>query len=172
MPEISYPVMVDGRIVDRIVEWVGDQPPAAAAPQAPAVWTPELAHILVAEVMDILYRLPPGGPRPPQSCMPDYVRSLEESYGWNEEKTLVKPTKKEMAKLDLVLSLLYAIKDDRQRIALAGVARGVSLRSLAKHLGCGKTWAATLAKRGAAALASMLNFHSGQFQEFMPTYQA
>ncbi|HRJ61779.1 MAG TPA: hypothetical protein PKZ99_11430 [Azospirillaceae bacterium] len=156
-PEISYPDGRGGRVFEQVNPcW---SPPSADDDVADFsdIWTPERAKRLVADALETLRMCRWDGPQPVRSAMPDVVREIEESYGWDEATVRRHATRDELAKMDLALSLLYRLDDRRLRIALTGVAQRVPLRRLAAVLHCSHTWVGTLADRGAAEIAAMLN---------------
>lgn len=161
-PEISYPDGRGGRVFERVPPCWSPPPAADDVADLSDIWTPDRAKQLVADALETLRMCRWDGPKPVRSAMPDIVREIEESYGWDEATVRRHATREELAKMDLALSLLYRLNDRRHRIALTGVAQRVPLRRLAEVLRCSKTWVATLADRGAAEIARMLNEGSGQ----------
>lgn len=161
-PEISYPDGRGGRVFERVPPCWSLSPADDDMVDAADIWTPERAKQFVADALETLRMCAWDGPQPVRSAMPDIVREIEESYGWDEATARRHATRDELARMDQALALLYRLDDRRLRIALTGVAQRVPLRRLAEVLHCGKTWAAVLADRAAAEIARMLTEGSGQ----------
>lgn len=156
-PEISYPDGHGGRVFERVPPCWSPPPAADDVADLSDVWTPERAKQLVADALETLRMCAWDGPKPVRSAMPDIVREMVESYGWDEATVRRHATKDELARMDQALALLYRLDDMRHRIALTGVAQRIPLRRLAEALHCSHTWVSQLADRGAAEIARMLN---------------
>ena len=85
----------------------------------PLRWEPEHVRAYIREAMELLKRMPmprggmPGGER---SGMPEAVRQVMESYGWDEARTAQgRPTAAEISQLDRVLAWLWWLPERRRR---------------------------------------------------------
>ena len=81
--------------------------------------------------------------------MPDIVREVMESYGWDEARALVRPSAEEIGDLDRVLAWLWWLPDRRDVLIVTAVGLGLNLRAIGRIV---RLHHATVRRRESASL--------------------
>lgn len=103
------------------------------------VWTVQMVEDTLTEAAQTLKRLPMDRPRGFISSMPTPVRTLSESYGWDEVTVrLPPPSAAAIDRLDEALGWMAWLEDEQVRVVWAR-AGGVPWRPICQRLGCGRT---------------------------------
>lgn len=103
------------------------------------VWTVQMVEDALTEAAQTLKRLPMDRPRGFISSMPTPVRTLSESYGWDEVTVrLSPPSAAAIDRLDEALGWMAWLEDEQVRVVWAR-AGGVPWRPICQRLGCGRT---------------------------------
>jgi len=104
----------------------------------PKHWEPQHVRAYIRDAMDILKRLPMhagGMPAGERSGMPDVVRQVMESYGWDEVRTVARPTAHEISDLDRVLAWLWWLPDRKDVLIVTAVGLELNLRAVGRLVG-------------------------------------
>ncbi|MCG8595631.1 MAG: DUF6362 family protein [Kiloniellales bacterium] len=139
---VSWPVKgTDGKTYHRLAfarPW--EAPPEDAMdPETgePKRWEPQHVRAYIRMAMDILKRLPMhrgGMPAGQRSGMPEVVRQVAESYGWDEARAVVRPSSQEISDLDRVLAWLWWLPDRRDVLIVTAVGMGLNLRAVGRMI--------------------------------------
>ena len=138
--KVSWPVRgIDGTVHKRIAVVRPWEAPAEdkidPVTGEPLHWEPEHVRAYVRDAMDILKRMPMprgGMPAGQRSGMPDVVREVMESYGYDEARAIARPSALEISQLDRVLAWLWWISDDRQVRIVTAAGFGLNYRSIGR----------------------------------------
>lgn len=134
------------------------QPPSAGKP---AVWAVDHVRAWLKEAMETLARMPmpPGGiPNGSQSGMPDVVREVAQSYGWQATRVpVVRPSADEIDRLDFCLEWLGWLLEPKDRIIIVGVALGLHYRAIGRILMRSHTWVRDHDQAAMARILDRLN---------------
>ena len=140
---VSWPITgIDGKPYRRVALVRPWEPPPEEAfdPETgePRHWEPPQVRAYIRAAMEILQRLPrPKGGLPlgPRSAMPEVVRQVAESYGWEQARAVARPTAVEIDQLDRVLAWLWWLPDRRDLLIVSAVGMGLNLRAVGRMIG-------------------------------------